>query len=91
MSCEACANILEVDGFQPDCVDGDCLIPKLEPAASRIMAIRTLLIGLNQIVDAGTICRLANVDADDLHLLNIVEGILKEPKRGERCQADHQG
>ncbi|TLM66007.1 MAG: hypothetical protein FDZ69_07440 [Deltaproteobacteria bacterium] len=91
MSCEACAEAREIDGVVPECETGECpVVPMLQESA-RILGIRDLLVGLDGLVDAGTVCRLTDVDLDDLRLLAVVENLLRENRRGEGCQADHQG
>jgi hypothetical protein len=67
-----------VDGLTPECeTDVGCPVPPLPGGAVRIMEIRSLLVRLQGAVDPGTICRICEVDRDDLELLAIVEEELK--------------
>jgi hypothetical protein len=68
-----------VDGLTPDCRTAlGCLIPALPVEGKRVLEIRGLLNRLHNVIDAGTICRICDVDLIDLQLLAIVEEELKE-------------
>jgi hypothetical protein len=91
VSCEACAEALEVDGIKPDCRTGKkCLVPRLEPEAQRVMELRGLIVRLRDLVDAGTILKMCGADLEDLALLATVEDLLRESSAdGERRQSDN--
>ncbi|MEW6115670.1 MAG: hypothetical protein AB1553_02060 [Nitrospirota bacterium] len=78
VSCDACRDALEKDGYDPECIEGECKLPPLDPLGARILEIRQRLLSLNELVDAGTILRLYDVDLVDLELLAAVEEELKE-------------
>ncbi|GAB4486022.1 MAG: hypothetical protein OHK006_13220 [Thermodesulfovibrionales bacterium] len=80
MSCEACRDILEVDGVEPDCFDGRCLIPDPGERGTRILQLRGLLIRLHELTIGPEILRLFQADIDDLELLATVEDELKAGK-----------
>lgn len=62
----------------PECeTDVGCPVSPLPGGAVRIMEIRSLLVRLHGAVDPGTICRICEVDRDDLELLAIVEEEIK--------------
>ncbi len=82
MSCENCKNILEVDGVEPNCIDGQCIIPDLDDAGTRILRIRSLLLSLQNIVDPGTILKMHDATLADIERLAFLEEefkALKEP------------
>lgn len=63
-----------MDELTPECeTDAGCPVHQLPAGAARIMEIRSLLVRLQKAVDPGTICRICDVDRDDLELLAIVE------------------
>lgn len=67
-----------MDGIIPDCeTDRGCLIPELEQEGRRILEIRSLIVRLAGVVDAGTVLRMAAADLDDLALLAVVEDELR--------------
>lgn len=73
-----------MDGIAPDCMaEAGCPIPQLDETGQRILQIRGHLVTLQPTVDAGTICRIHNVDRDDLDLLMVVEEQLREQVRKE--------
>lgn len=70
-----------MDGLTPDCqTDKGCPVPPPGPAGQHILEIRSLLVRLHNLVDAGTVCRICNVDRHDLELLAAIEDQLSEEK-----------
>ena len=68
-----------MDGIEPECETGaGCPIPDPGEVGARILGIRGLLVRLSNLVDPGTVCRICNVDIEDLELLALVEDELKE-------------
>lgn len=65
------------------CSVAPCQIPLLRPEAQRIMAIRDLLLSLDNLVDPGTICRICNVESSDLFLLAAVQAELKRSQKSQ--------
>lgn len=63
------------------CATVPCRIPALRPEAQRIIAIRDLLMSLDNLVDPGTICRICNVESSDLFLLAAIEAELKRSQK----------
>jgi hypothetical protein len=55
---------------------GRCPIPKVISEAQRLNQIRNLLINLKDRVDAGTICRICQVESDELLMLAEIEAEL---------------
>ena len=83
-----------MDGIPPDCdTDAGCRIPALTPAGERIMQIRGLLVSLAPTVDPGTVCRIWQVDREDLTLLTLIETELALQRKpdGEGHPTDHPG
>lgn len=72
----------QVDGYEPDCLTGSCVIPPLDDDGQRIMGLRALIVSLDGLVDAGTILTMAEADLNDLALLAEVETLLKTTKDG---------
>jgi hypothetical protein len=69
-----------VDGIEPECIAGvGCPIPDPGAAGSRVLEIRALLNSLRGVIDPGTVCRICEVDRDDLELLARVETELQTP------------
>ena len=64
----------------PACIEGACLIPELDEAGDRIMAIRDKIISLSGLVDSGPILNMYEADLKDLELLAFVEEELKKLK-----------
>lgn len=68
-----------MDEIEPPCQAGEaCLVPPMGAEGLRIMELRGLLLSLRDLVDPGTVCRLAGADLEDLQMLARVETILKE-------------
>lgn len=83
MSCLICEDVFEVDGHLPDCVTGTCMIPPLSPGGIRIMTIMGLFERLNPVVNMETICRLEDVDGEDLRLMAIIMDLVKGGRGGQ--------
>lgn len=67
-----------MEGEPPLCQTGlACPIPVLRPEAQRVNDIRGLLVSLHDLVGPETICRICNVQSDELMLLAAVEDELK--------------
>lgn len=67
-----------MEGELPLCQTGRaCPIPVLRPEAQRVNDIRGLLVSLHDLVGPETICRICNVQSDELLLLAAVEDELK--------------
>lgn len=82
MTCEACEDARRVDGIEPECIAGPgCPIPPPGDEGSRILATRDLLLRLKDLIDPGTVCRMCNIDRDDLELLALVEDELRPPEK----------
>lgn len=73
MSCENCKQLLELDGVEPDCIEGNCIIPELHADEQRILHLRSLLASLNEIVDSGYILKLYDADIEDIEMLAFIE------------------
>ncbi|MBI5075636.1 MAG: hypothetical protein HZB62_10800 [Nitrospirae bacterium] len=71
---------MEVDGVEPDCIDGQCVIPELDDTGTRIFKIRSLLLSLQGVVDPGTILRMHDATLADIELLAMLEDEVKELK-----------
>ena len=83
-----------MDGITPDCeTEAGCRIPRLSPPGERVMQIRGLLMALAPTVDPGTVCRICQVDREDLTLLALIENELSQQRKpdGEGHTADHPG
>lgn len=83
-----------MDGITPDCeTEAGCRIPRLSPPGERVMQIRGLLMALAPTVDPGTVCRICQVDREDLTLLALIENELTEQRKthGEGHSTDHPG
>lgn len=70
----------QVDGVEPDCRTGACVIPPLDQSSRRVMGIRSLLLQLEGLVDAGTVLSMVEADLTDLVLLAEIETLLKSSK-----------
>ncbi len=77
MSCEECAKALEIDGAEPDCFEGECIIPPLDERGQRILKIRQRIISLQGFIDGGTVLRMYEATLEDIDLLAFVEDELK--------------
>ena len=80
---------MEVDNVEPPCFaetenikpgDNACWHNLPDAWGSRIIEIRSQLIVLNELVDAGSILRLHDADIDDIELLVFYERELKKVK-----------
>ncbi len=89
MSCESCADILKVDGVEPDCFDDDrgCPIPQPGERGRKILEIRARLISLQGLVDPGTILRMYDAGREDIDMLAFLEEELREME-GDREDID---
>lgn len=78
----------EVDGVIPDCeTEAGCLIPMLSGQWHRLLEIRAVLADLKESVGAETVCRLYEVDRDDLAGLALIERELRNnDRRGKENQ-----
>jgi len=86
VSCESCKEALETDGVDPDCIEGNCLIPPLDEQGQRILEIRDKLISLRELVDAGTILKLYDATLEDMETLAAVEQEFKEHQQSDSQQ-----
>lgn len=71
---------MDEDRELPLCIEGACLIPELDEAGNRILAIREKIISLSGLVDSGPILKFYEADMEDLELLAFVEEELKKLK-----------
>jgi len=81
-----------VDGVIPDCQTAiGCLLPELDKKNRRLLEIRSMLVRLHGLVDPGTICKMMEVDRDELEILATIEEHLREDReRGQGHQADYR-
>lgn len=56
------------------------MIPPLSESGQQIMELRAKLIGLNGLVDPGTILKMYDADIDDIKLLFFLEEAIKDLK-----------
>lgn len=71
---------VDEDKELPACIEGVCLIPELNEAGVRILAIREKIISLSGLVDSAPILKMYEADLEDLELLAFVEEELKKLK-----------
>lgn len=76
------------------CWNAECVIPSPDPSWLRIREVRKRIISLQKLIDAGTICRIYEVDIYDLELLAAAEEALNSDigKAGcdrERCKHEY--
>lgn len=71
---------MDEDRELPACIEGACLIPELDEACVRILAIREKIISLSGLVDSGPILKMYEADIEDLELLAFIEEELKKLK-----------
>ena len=72
--------VMDGDRELPACIEGVCLIPELDEAGNRILAIREKIISLGGLVDSGPILKMYEADLEDLELLAFLEEELKKLK-----------
>lgn len=79
MQCETCENIEDVDGVRRPCkTEKGCMIPKLTPAAARLMEMRSMIIALPDVAE--TALRMYGASLEEMKMLANVELALREKK-----------
>lgn len=80
VSCQTCREAERVDGAEPDCRRGKCLIPAVDGDGRRILGLHNLLQQLDGLVDSRTVLEFADADLNDLILLAEVNTLLRSAK-----------
>ena len=76
--CEACEEIREKDGVDPDCeTEKGCVLPPIGPVERRILEIRDRLVALQGLVGSGAVLKIYGAGRWDMELLARVEKELK--------------
>jgi len=73
-----------MDDVAPNCkTERGCLIPRVDEEGRRILEVRRLLLSLGDLIDPGTVCRICNVDRDDLELLARIQETVRAARNEE--------
>lgn len=76
----------------PDCeLESGCPIPDLSAEGARLLGVRDLLAELKESVGPETVCRLCDVDREDLALLAVIEQELRAAEKPAGDNAHGEG